>query len=37
MLNTLGVPSIITDGLFVILGFVLVYDAFEAFTGRVMS
>jgi len=37
MLNTLGVPSIITNGLYVILGFVLIYDAFEAFTGRVMS
>jgi hypothetical protein len=37
MLNALGVPSIITNGLYVILGFVLIYDAFEAFTGRVMS
>ena len=32
-----GVPSIITNGLYVVLGFVLIYDAFEAFTGRVMS
>jgi hypothetical protein len=37
MLNALGVPSVITNGLYVILGFVLIYDAFEAFTGRVMS
>jgi len=37
MLNALGVPSVITNGLYIILGFVLIYDAFEAFTGRVMS
>jgi len=37
MLNTLGVPEILTDGLYIVLGFVLIYDAFEAFTGRVMS
>jgi hypothetical protein len=37
MLNALGVPSVITNGLYVVLGFVLIYDAFEAFTGRVMS
>jgi hypothetical protein len=37
MLATLGVPRILTDGLFVVLGFVLIYDAFEAFTGREMS
>jgi len=28
---------VITPGLYAILGFVLIFDAFEAFTGRVMS